>query len=290
MGTMGTMSEVGRIKRIALRRPEQAFVNQEGIDAQWCELRYAERPLYFEAVREYEELVALLRKFDMKIDFLPLDERLTLDSLYVRDAAVVSQKGVILCNMGKPQRKYEPRVAGAAFISWGIPVVGAIEGKGCLEGGDIVWLDDDTVAVGRTYRTNEEGIRQMKELTGDTDVISVPLPHYRGPEDVFHLMSILSPIDHDLALVYSRYMLIPFREVLIEKGINLIEVPESEFETMGCNVLAVAPRQCIMLKGNPETKARLEEAGAHVWEIKGEEISVKGQGGPTCLTRPLVRE
>lgn len=287
---MGTMSEVGRMKRIALRRPEQAFVRQERIDAQWCELRYTERPLYHEAVREYEELVALLRKFDMKIDFLPFDERLTLDSLYVRDAAMVSHEGIILCNMGKPQRKYEPRVAGAAFTNWAIPVAGAIQGKGCLEGGDVVWLDDDTVAVGRTYRTNDEGIRQMKELAGDTDVISVPLPHYRGPEDVFHLMSILSPIDHDLALVYSQYMPIPFREFLIEKGINLIEVPKSEFETMGCNVLAVAPRKCIMLKGNPETKARLEEAGAHVWEIKGEEISVKGQGGPTCLTRPLVRE
>lgn len=288
---MGCLSEVGRITRIALRKPEHAFVSQEHVDAQWRELTYTERPLYDEAVKEYDQFVTLLQEYGMKIDFLPADDNLTLDSLYVRDATVVGHKGVILCNMGKAQRVHEPAVAKNAFIDLGIPVLGTIKGKGQLEGGDVVWLDNDTVAVGRTYRTNDEGIRQLKSLVGEeVNVIPVPLPHYRGPGDVFHLMSILSPLDYDLALVYSPLMPIPFREFLIDRGIQLLEVPETEFETMGCNVLAVAPRECIMLKGNPHTKTLLEQAGAHVWEINGKEISVKGQGGPTCLTRPLVRE
>lgn len=288
---MGTLSEVGRITRMALRRPEEAFANQENVDAQWQELNYMDRPSYKNAVNEYEKFIALLKKCGIKIDFLPADKRLTLDSLYVRDATIVSHNGVILCNMGKKQRMYEPVVAKEAFQHLGIPVLGAISGSGRLEGGDVVWLDNETLAVGRTYRTNDKGITQVQALVDEAvNVIPVPLPHYRGPSDVFHLMSILSPIDYDLALVYSPLMPIPFRELLTDRGIQLVEVPESEFETMGCNVLAVAPGECIMLKGNPETKTSLEEAGVKVWEIEGLEISVKGQGGPTCLTRPLIRE
>jgi N-dimethylarginine dimethylaminohydrolase len=121
------------------------------------------------------------------------------------------------------------------------------------------------------------------------DLIEVPLPHYKGPVDVFHLMSILSPVDRDLAVVYSPLMPISFRNLLLERGYGLVEVPESEFETMGCNVLAIAPRKCIMVSGNPETKTRLERAGCEVWEYQGLEISIKGGGGPTCLTRPIKR-
>lgn len=288
---MGRLSEVGRITRIALRHPREAFIDQENIDLQWCELNYTERPSYGEAVKEYNTFVALLRDFGIKIDFLPADKRLSIDSLYVRDATVVSHKGVILCNMGKLQRMHEPAVAKAAFTRLGIPVLGEIKGKGRLEGGDVVWLDDQTLAVGRTYRTNSEGIRQLKSFVGPgIEVITVPLPHYRGPDDVFHLMSILSPIDDDLALVYSPLMPVSFREELLDRNIQLVEVPDTEFTTMGCNVLSVAPRKCIMLDGNFRTKALLEEAGARIWVYKGQEISVKGQGGPTCLTRPLVRE
>jgi N-dimethylarginine dimethylaminohydrolase len=288
---MEHMSEVGRITHIVLRHPEQAFVSQEKVDAQWRELNYTDRPSYDKAITEYDQLVALFQKFGMKIDFLPADTTLTLDSLYVRDATVVTHRGVILCNMGKDQRVYEPAVARTAFAPLGVPVVGAICEPGHLEGGDVIWLDTNTLAVGRTYRTNAEGISQLQALVGpEVDVVPVPLPHYRGPSDVFHLMSIVSPIDYDLALVYSPLMPIPFRELLIDRGIQLVEVAAREFETMGCNVLAVAPRQCVMLKGNPKTRALLEDAGATVWEITGQEISVKGQGGPTCLTRPLVRE
>ncbi|MBU7013718.1 MAG: hypothetical protein HXS52_04395 [Theionarchaea archaeon] len=287
---LGTLSEVGRINQIVLRRPEQAFLSQENIDRQWRDLAYTERPTLTKAVAEYNSFVSLVRDQNPGVHFLPASEDLTLDSLYVRDALVLCPDGVVLCNMGKPQRRHEPAVAGSFLESLGVPVLGSIRGNGHVEGGDVVWLDGTTVAVGRTYRTNSEGITQFRSFLHDVEVISVPLPHYRGPSDVFHLMSILSPIDIDLAVVYSPLMPIPFREVLIERGIQLIDVPDSEFETMGCNILALAPRRCIMVDGNPETRHLLQQAGVQVSEYRGKEISIKGQGGPTCLTRPLVRE
>ena len=148
-----------------------------------------------------------------------------------------------------------------------------------------------TVVVGRGYRTNAEGIRQLRAQLGPAvEVIEVPLPHWRGPGDVMHLMSLISPVDADLAVAYSPLLPVPFREWLLGRGMTLVETPAEEFESMGTNVLALAPRQCLMLTGNPRTRAALERAGATVIEYEGSEISVKGAGGPTCLTRPLLRE
>ena len=189
-------------------------------------------------------------------------------------------------------RQTEPGAQEAFFQSLGIPVHGAVTGEGRVEGGDVIWIDQRTLAVGRGYRTNDEGIRQLGELLGECidELIVVPLPHWRGPGDVFHLMSMISPIDHDLALVYSSLLPVPFREALLSRGIELVEVPDAEYGSMACNVLAVAPRKCIMLAGNPVTKARLEDAGAEVSVFEGEEICFKGAGGPTCLTRPILRD
>jgi N-dimethylarginine dimethylaminohydrolase len=174
----------------------------------------------------------------------------------------------------------------------GVPVLGRIEAPGSVEGGDVAWLDQHTLAIGRTYRTNADGIRQMRELLTPigVKVLEVQLPHYKGPSDVFHLMSIFSPVAKDLAVVYSPLMPIVFREELVKRGYQLVEVPDLEFESMGCNVLAIGPRQCIIVKGNETTKARLLQAGCTVLEYEGQEISYKGGGGPTCLTRPLWRK
>ena len=215
---------------------------------------------------------------------------LGLDSIYVRDASVMCANGAILCRMGKPQREAEPAALAECYRSMGIPIVGAIEPPGTLEGGDVTWLGPRLPAVGRGYRTNDEGIRQLRALLGDTvDALLVaPLPHYRGPGDVFHLMSILSPVDHDLAVVYSPLMAVTFREALLGLGYTLVEVPPDEFDSMGANVLALSPRRCLMVDGNPKTRAALERAGAEVLVYDGSEISVKGGGGPTCLTRPIL--
>lgn len=288
---MTRLNEYGHIRRIALRRVEDAFHDQAAIDEQWRDLGYSEPPDLRKALKEYEVFLEHLRATGAQIDFLPRDPELSLDAIYVRDATLVSPDGLISCAMGKAARVPESAIAIDALVGTGLPAGGEIAGNGRLEGGDLVWLDGRTCAVGRSYRTNDEGIRQLEVLLGDSvTVVSAHLPHYKGPGDVFHLMSVISPLDRDLALVFSPLLPIPFREWLLERGMNLVEVPETEFETMGCNVLALAPRHCLMVEGNPETRRRLENAACEVLTYPGMEISRKGEGGPTCLTRPLVRE
>jgi N-dimethylarginine dimethylaminohydrolase len=192
--------------------------------------------------------------------------------------------------MGKSERATEPAAQEKALDGFGVAIAGRITAPGKLEGGDLIWLDEKALAIGRGYRTNAEGVRQLRALVGaSVEVIEVPLPHWHGQSDVMHLMSLISPVDRDLAVVYSRLLPVPFREWLLERGMRLIEVPDVEFETMGTNVLALGPRRCLMLNGNPLTRRLLEQSGCEVLEYEGSEISVKGAGGPTCLTRPLVR-
>jgi N-dimethylarginine dimethylaminohydrolase len=285
------VNEYGPLRRVAIRSVADAFRSDEQIAAQWESLNFTARPKFGRALEQYDAFVALLRDAAATITRLPPAAGLTLDAIYVRDASVVAPDGVIRCRMGKPARQAEPEVNGGALEMLGTTVVGGIQAPGQLEGGDVVWFDDRTVAVGRGYRTNDEGIRQLRALLpADVDLIVVPLPHHRGPGDVFHLMSIISPVDHDLAVVFSPLMPVPFREWLCARGMSFVEVPDDEFESMGANVLAIAPRRCVMLEGNPQTRARLEAAGVEVLTYDGSEISVKGGGGPTCLTRPLERD
>jgi N-dimethylarginine dimethylaminohydrolase len=193
--------------------------------------------------------------------------------------------------MGKAARAEEPAALAAHLPGLEVPVLGAIEGRARLEGGDVLWVDRRVLAVGQGYRTNAEGIRQLRELLGGAidELVAVPLPHWRGPESCLHLMSFISMIDRELAVVYPPLLPVPFREWLLERGIRLVEVPDAEFDGLGCNVLAVAPRVCVMVEGSPQTRRRLEAAGAQVVEFAGLEICLKGEGGPTCLTRPLLR-
>jgi len=290
--TVGGQSEVGKLRRVAIKHARDAFGDAAAIERQWRDLRYLARPDVTAATPEYERFLALLEAAGVETLHLPFDDTVGLDSLYPRDASIVCNRGVILCNMGKPQRRTEPAVQEAAFRAAGIPIRGRITGDGTVEGGDVCWIDERTLAVGRGYRTNEAGIRQLRDLVRDCvdEVIVVPLPHWHGPEDVFHLMSIVSPIDRDLFLVYAPLLPVPFREALTSRRIALVEVPDAEFDTLGCNVLAVAPRDVLMIAGNPETRARLERAGVTVREFAGREICLKGGGGPTCLTRPLIRD
>ena len=272
-----------------LHRADQAFADQR-IERQWQALNFTAAPDLDRATGEYARFVELLTSAGAQIEWLPAHADLTLDAIYVRDAAVVSPQGIILSRMGKRAREHEPLMQRRFYESVGVDVLGAIEAPGLLEGGDVVWFDAHTVAVGRGYRTNDEGIAQFRSLVGpDVDVHVVPLPHYRGPVDVFHLMSIISPVDEALAVVYSPLMPVPFREWLLERGMQLVEVPAEEFDGMGANVLAIAPRRCVVVAGAPVTQERLVGAGCEVLAYDGVEISLKGGGGPTCLTRPLLR-
>jgi arginine deiminase len=284
-------SETASVRTLLLKHPRQAWLDQKAIRAQWKALRYSEEPDFGRAVEEYERFLDILRSFAADIRFLPEDDRTGLDSIYVRDAALATGAGLILCRMGKELRRGEPETLGEFAKAAGWPVLGAIQAPGMVEGGDVVWLEDRTLAVGHGYRTNAEGIRQLRELTADLahEVVEVPLSHWDGPGDVLHLMSMLSPVDNGKLLVYSRLLPVPFRKWLLGKGFELLEVPEAEYPTMGCNVLAMAPGKCVALAGNPRTQEVLAKAGIEVRTYEGREISVKGAGGPTCLTRPLVR-
>lgn len=284
-------SDIGRIKSMFIKNVQQAFISDEHIQQYYKKLNYPDKPEIGLALKEYESFQSILETHTAEIFHFPGDASVNMDSIYCRDASIATNQGMIICNMGKEERKNEPGAQRKVFEANGIPILGIIESPGTLEGGDVAWLNENTLAVGLTYRTNEEGIRQLKGflLPLGVTVITVPLPHYKGPADVFHLMSILSPVDTNLAVVYSPLMPIAFRNDLLRRGYELVEVPESEFDTMGCNVLALAPRVCLMVDNNPKTKAALEEAGCKVLVYQGNEISVKGGGGPTCLTRPIQR-
>jgi len=284
-------SEYGQIKSILLKSATNAFESQEKADGEWRDLNYLEKIDYDHSKKEYRTFKEIISAEGAQILNLPKADT-TIDSIYCRDASIATDFGMIICNMGKGARSTEPLAQKVFFESKGIPVLGTIESPGTLEGGDMCWLDEKTLAVGLTYRTNQSGISQLKSLLepNGIEVLVVDLPHYKGKDDVFHLMSVISPIDKDLAVIYSPLMPIGFREALLNRGFSFVECPAEEFESMGCNVLALAQRKVLVVSGNPRTASLLQAKGCEVIVYEGEEISQKGCGGPTCLTRPINRE
>ena len=287
----GCQDMTGSIRKVLIKDPQSAYKNQENIDSQYEDLNYFGKPKFEQALKDYSLFRSILENNQIEIHTLPEDSTTTLDSIYTHDACLVSNSGVILCSMGKELRKKEPEMISNYFESIGIPIIGEISSPGKLEGGDIVWIDDRTIAVGVGYRSNFDGISQLKQiLSNDIDeIIPVHLPHWTGPADCLHLMSNVSPIDENLFLVYSKLLPVSFREFLLKREIKLIEVPDEEYESMGCNVLAIAPNRAIMIEGNNATKKLLEDEGVEIFTYPGTEISYKGAGGPTCLTRPFLR-
>ena len=291
MTLSGSQSEFQPIRAALLKRPGEAYRDAAHVAAEWRALNYLGEPDLALAAQQHAAFAALLAQAGVEVCYVPEAEGVGLDSVYVRDPLVMCRRGAIVCQMGKPARSGEPAALAAYLRELGVPIVGAISGEGWLEGGDVVWLDARTLAVGQGYRSNAEGLRQLHALLGDEvdEVIAVPLPHWTGPDDCLHLMSMLSPVDRDLAVVYSRLMPVPFRQLLLARGFALVEVPDAEYDSMGCNVLALAPRQCVAIAGNPLTQARLQAAGAQVFTYPGSDISIKGSGGPTCLTQAFWR-
>lgn len=288
----GSQSMVQPLKNVLVKRPEEAFGNQAHIDAEWQSLGFLSRPDFNCAVDEHRKFTSLLEVAGAQVSYLAGDGRTGLDSLYTHDpVASVTSQGVILGRMGKTNRMKEPQTQKDWYIDSGIPIAGWIEFPGTIEGGDVVWLKENLVVIGLTYRTNNEGIRQFQSLMKPcgVDVISVPMVHWEGSGAVLHLMSIISMLDSDLAVVYDRLLPIPFRKMLFDLGIDLICVPDSEYDSLGCNVLAVKPRHVIVRSGNPITVKRMRAAGCVVGEFSGDHICYAGSGGPTCLTRPVYR-
>ncbi len=284
-------SETGKLQAVLMKNPTRAWLGQDNVNQQWQKLHYPEKPNFQKVMQEYNQFAAIIEQHVPDVYYLPEDEVTSLDSIYTHDPVLVTAGGAILCRMGKKERESEPAIMGSYLEKLGIPILGEIKAPGKIEGGDVVFFDDGTAAVGIGYRTNPEGVAQLRELTKDhvKEIVEVPLPHWNGPEECLHLMSMISPVDRDLAVVYSRLMAVPFRNLLIDKGIQLIEVPDNEYDNFACNVLAFAPRKCVMIAGSPATKAALEDSGAEAFEYHGLDVSIKGGGGPTCLTRPLLR-
>ena len=287
---MNVLNEYSQLKEVAIRSPLFSFINNGKLLKEWKALRFHSKPDFNQAIIEYNYFKDLLQNDGISIIDLPSSKLLTIDSIYTRDSIVISKKGLILCNMGRSSRTPEASENFNSLKSHGYKIAGQIKSPGTLEGGDFIWIDDQHAAVGLGPRTNKEGIRQLKKLLGSSvELHVVDLPKPSHPDDVLHLMSIISPLDKNLALIYRPFMPNTFINWLSELGISFVEVSDAEYPVMGCNVLATSPRSIIMLEQLPLVQSQLERAGCKIRLYKGMEISRKGEGGPTCLTRPLKR-
>jgi len=272
-----------RLRRVLVRPPAS------GAWAAWKPYGWREEPDPVRMEGEHEAFRALLADAGADVVVAATPHSLDPDAIYVYDPALVTDDGAVMLRPGKEGRRGEVEVMAADFVEAGLPIAGRLDAPAMAEGGDTLWLDERTLLVGRGYRTNDEGIRQLVEVLPGVDVVAFDLPYLRGAGEVLHLMSLLSPLDVDLAVAYPPLMPVRLMELLVERGTEVVEVPDEEFETMGPNVLALAPRVALALEGNDETRRRMEKAGVDVRLYRGDEISRKGDGGPTCLTRPLLR-
>ena len=283
----GCQNMVSPLRTVLVKRPDQAFGTAD--PQVW---HYTSRPDLPVAQQEHDALVELLREGGA--DVVYHDEYLPdhADAIYAFDPSLVTDSGAIILSMGKDKRRGEEAAMVRTYEKMDIPILYTLHGEARAEGGDLLWVDHDTLAVGLGFRTNAEGLRQLREaLTGiGVTVLPVELPYYTGPQACLHLLSMISIIDYHTAVVYPHLMSVPFWQELQRRNFSLIEIPESEYATMATNVLALAPRKCLMLEGNPLTKRLLEDAGCEVMTYRGNEISLKAEGGPTCLTRPIWRE
>jgi dimethylargininase len=280
----GCQSMTGRLRRVLVRPPAPESW------AAWKTYGWRGEPDPAGLEREHEAFRALLEDAGAEVVVAATPHPLDPDAIYAYDPALVGDEGAVMLRPGKEGRRGEVDVMAADFLEAGVPIAARLEAPGSAEGGDTLWLDDSTLLVGRGYRTNDDGIAQLTDAFPGVDVVAFDLPHMHGAGEVMHLMSLLSPLDTDLAVAYPPLMPVRLMELLAERGVALVDVPDEEFETMGPNVLALAPRVALALDGNDETRRRMEAAGVDVWVYKGDEISRKGDGGPTCLTRPLLRD
>jgi N-dimethylarginine dimethylaminohydrolase len=278
----GANSMTSPLRRVLVRPPQPEDA------ARWREYGWRAEPDAAAAAAEHEALRAILAGAGAEV-IVAEGDRGNPDAIYAYDPVLVGPHGAVLLRPGKDGRLKEPAALEAGLAEAGIPVAARIEAPGTIDGGDTLWLDGGTLLVGRGYRTNAAGVQQLQEAFPDVEVLSYDLPHWNGRAEVMHLMSLISPLDDDLALVYPRLAPVRLLELLAERGIGTVDVPDEEFETMGPNVLALGPRLALALEGNDETRRRMETAGVEVLVYTGDEISRKGDGGPTCLTRPLLR-
>jgi len=290
-GNFNGHSMTGELLRVMVCPPSSAGWNDPLRVAAWEELGFRHCPDFAEAQRQHEILCGLLNKGGAEVVSLPATESLTLDAVYAHDASLTTDFGLLLMNPGKKSRVAEARAHGALCGQLGVPVFGGIELPGTSESGDMVWLDSRTLLIGDGYRTNKTGIEQMRELLSphNVEVLSAPLPYGPGPSACLHLMSLMSMLDERTILVDLPWLAVETVELLKGRGFRLIEIEYSERETLACNVLALGNKRLIAIAENARTNRRMRDAGFHVLTFPGSELCINGAGGPTCLTRPLLR-
>lgn len=280
----------GTLRRVAMRRPG-AILNAD--EKRW---HYAAPIDAAKLTAQYEQFVALVARSGANIVWLDndVDDDLA-DSVFVYDPSFVVPGGAVVMRAGKPLRAGEAELHAAFYAQNDIPIVGTIDVPGTIEGGDCFWLDRTTLAVGRGFRTNQDGIEQLTQLLAPlgVDVVSFDLPVHLGADACLHLMSVVSPLDHDLALVYSPLMPTALYQLMLESGYTLIDAPADEFHAslgLNLNVLATAPRQVIAVAGFEQTAQLMRESGCDVATFEADALCIPCEGGPTCLTRPLLRD
>jgi len=286
MKPYGCQSMIGPLRKVLVKRPDGAFSVADPV--KWG---YAGPPDLPTAQSQHDAFVDVLKGEGIEVLWHDEPQPDRADAIFVHDPAIVTDSGAVLLRMGKELRRGEEASLARRLEEVGVPIISTLHGEAIAEGGDLLWIDHDTLAVGQGFRTNAEGLRQLRDAVRElgVDVEPVPLPYYRGPRSCLHLVSLISLVDVDLAVVYPQLLPVPFRQFLRDRGFEFLEVPRGEFESMGTNVLALAPRRCLILAPNPITQQRLEGLGCRVFTYEGSEISLKAEGGPTCLTRPILR-
>lgn len=290
MTAFGSQHMSARLLRVLMRRPGASLKAADPADWHYGPTFDAEK-----AVRQYDEFAGLIEGAGAEILWIEDTGDGLADAMFTQDPSLMTDHGAVLLRMGKPLRRGETALHEQAYRQAGIPILGRIEEPGTVEGGDCVWLDSRTLIVGRGVRSNEEGIRQLSRMLSPHgfEVLGFDLPLWQGEEACLHLMSVISPLAADLALVFAPLLPAPFYQLLKHRGIHLIEAPADEFHAsngLSLNVLPLRPKDVVMIAGFPKTKAAMEEAGCTVTTFEGDALCIACEGGPTCLNRPVLRQ
>jgi N-dimethylarginine dimethylaminohydrolase len=283
------MTEV--LRRAMVCSPRSAGWDTPEQIGRWKELGFLHPPAFSAAQAQHEELCRHLQVAGVELVELPPSSAFTLDAVYTHDPSLATDFGVILMNPGKPNRVPEAAAHGDRFCALNIPILGQIAAPGTTEAGDIVWLDTKTLLVGHGYRTNADGIAQMRDLLSPkgVEVLDAPLPYGTGPSACLHLMSLISLLEDKVMLVDLAWLAVETVELLLAREFHFIEIEPGERDTLACNVLALGDRRLLAIEENHKTNAKLRQSGFDVRTFSGSELCVNGGGGPTCLTRPLLR-
>lgn len=282
---------VGELKRVAVCSPQAAGWERADRAARWKELGFQYAVNFNEAQRQHEVMCGELESAGAEVICFPNSDALSLDAVYAHDASLATDFGVIIMRPGKPNRQPEGQHQRGVLQKLGIPILGAIDAPGTTEAGDMVWLDSQTLLVGHGYRTNAAGIEQMRALLRPhgIEVLPAPLPYGPGPCACLHLMSLISLLDERTAIVDLPWLAVETVQLLQERGYKFVEIDAAERDTLACNVLALGKKRLLALAENSRTNERLRAAGFDVRTFSGSELCINGSGGPTCLTRPLLR-